>query len=87
MITPIFIPMNYGSGHFDISSVHHPIVLLVFVVLPILLTTIFCGLGAISMVFNSHNFTVKIMTIAMMFFGSAILGAVIFAIAELFSCI
>lgn len=57
MITPMFIPMNYGSGHFDVSSVHHPIILLVFAVLPVLLDFLFLGLGLASIAIKNDKIT------------------------------
>ena len=87
MITPIFIPMNYGSGYFDISSVHHPIILLGFVVFPILLTFLFIGAGLAAMAFDEGNITNVSMKIGTVFFGFVVLGFVFFILFELFSCI
>ena len=87
MITPIFIPMNYRSGHFDISSVHHPIILLVFAVLPVLLDFLFLGLGLASIVIKNDKITNFFMEMTLTFLGLSTLGIVSWIIVELFSCI
>lgn len=87
MITPIFIPMNHGSGYFDISSVHHPVILFVFVILPILVTFLIMGSGLVAMVFDEENITDVLMKMGTVFFGFIILGFVFWIIAELISCI